>query len=154
MLKNIVKIEKFLKFGRMRNLKIEGKVAVFQVLAVSKIMYLALTINIYATVIKELNKMQKEFIWRCKNLQIKQSTLCNKLENGGLKSVSLKIKRLILNLFLINTYLKKNSKFKFNLEIFCHIVNQFPYYYQNTLNFYGTTTYVLASPPSINSQVL
>ena len=39
--------------------------------------------------IKELNKIQMEFIWRCKHSKTKQSTLRNKYENGGLKNIDI-----------------------------------------------------------------
>ena len=41
---------------------------------------------------KELNKIQKEFIWRNKNPIIKHATLCNKYDNGGLKNVDISSK--------------------------------------------------------------
>ena len=43
--------------------------------------HLAVVINVLVTVTKELNKIYKEFICRCKNANKKQSTLCNKYEN-------------------------------------------------------------------------
>ena len=51
-MKDIVKIEKLLKYWRMRTLKGEGKVPVFKALALSKIIHFALIINIPVTVIK------------------------------------------------------------------------------------------------------
>ena len=61
----------------MRNLTLEGKVTVFKALAISKIVHLALTTNIPTSTKKELNKIQKEFIWINKNPKIQHTTLYN-----------------------------------------------------------------------------
>ena len=61
-LKQITSIEKVLKLWRMRNLTLEGKVTVFKALTISKIVHLALITNIQTSTMKELNKIQKEFI--------------------------------------------------------------------------------------------
>ena len=77
-----------------------------------------------------------EFIWKGKNPKIKNSTLCNDYENGGVKNVhiftkvvSLQcswIKRLFDNIFhqrkvipfyLICQYLGKKFKFHSDLEV-------------------------------------
>ena len=41
------------------------------------------------TKIQMLTKIQMEFIWKGKNSKIKNSTLCNDYENGGLKNVDI-----------------------------------------------------------------
>ena len=60
------------------------RVFVFKSLAISKIIYLALVTEISTPIINLLNKIQMEFVWKEKNLKIKQSALCNEYENGGL----------------------------------------------------------------------
>ena len=84
-MRHVRKIEKVLKLWRMRNLTLEGKITIFKTLAISKIIHLSLVTNVPTQIIKELNKIQKEFIWNGSNPKIKHSTLCNKYENGGLK---------------------------------------------------------------------
>ena len=37
----------------------------------------------------KITKIQLEFIWKGKNSKIKNSTLCNDYENGGLKNVDI-----------------------------------------------------------------
>ena len=86
-IRHIWKIEKVLKLWRMRNLTLEGKITIFKTLAISKIIHLSLVTNVPTQIIKELKKIQKEFIWNGSNSKIKHSTLCNKYENGGLKNV-------------------------------------------------------------------
>ena len=85
-LKQITSIEKVLKLWRMQNLTLEGKLTVFKALAIFKIVCLALITNIPTSSMKELNKIQKEFIWKNKNLKIEYTTLCNNYVNGGQKN--------------------------------------------------------------------
>ena len=71
----------------MRNLPIAGKITVFKTLVISKIVNLALVKVIPNSVIFELDKIKKHFIWKNENPQIKQDTLCKDYKNGGLKNV-------------------------------------------------------------------
>ena len=59
----IAKIENVLKLWRSRNLSLEGKMTVFKSLALSKITHLALVKIIPPSIIDQLNKIQKNFIW-------------------------------------------------------------------------------------------
>ena len=59
----IIKIENVLKLWRSRSLNLEGKIAVFKSLALSKIIHLALVKTIPNIIVEELNKIQKNFIW-------------------------------------------------------------------------------------------
>ena len=73
-----------LKLWRARNLSLEGKITVFKSLAPSKITHLALVKTIPPSIIDQLNETQKNFIWNGLNLKIKNSTINNNYENGGL----------------------------------------------------------------------
>ena len=70
-------IETVLKAWRMQNLTLQGKITIFKTLAISKIVHLALVLPEPSSVIKELNKIQQNFIWSGKNSNIKHGTLCN-----------------------------------------------------------------------------
>ena len=72
--KYIAKIENVLKLWRARNLSFEGK---FKSLALSKITHLALVKTIPPSTIDQLNKTQKNFIWKGLNSKIKNSTINN-----------------------------------------------------------------------------
>ena len=101
---------------------------------------------------KELNKIQKEFIWKNKNPKIKHTTLCNNYNNGGLKNIDISskiislqcswIKKLydnttpswkVIPLHLIKTNLGINFKFHSNLDISVQKLNKFPTYYKISL---------------------
>ena len=51
----------------MKKLTLEGIITVFKAVAMSKIVHLVLVTNIPTINMKELNKIQKEFIWKNKN---------------------------------------------------------------------------------------
>ena len=67
----------------------EGRIVVFKSLAISKLIQLALVTDIPTSTINFLTKIQMELIWKWKNPKIKNSTLCNDYENGGLKNVDI-----------------------------------------------------------------
>ena len=61
--KKIAKCENVLKVWRARNLSLEMKTTVFESLPLSKIIHLALVKTIPPSIIDQLNKTQKNFIW-------------------------------------------------------------------------------------------
>ena len=76
----------------MRNLSIADKITVFKTYAISKIVHLALVKVIPNSVILQLYKIEKHFIWKNGNSKIKQDTLCKDYENGGLKNIDITFK--------------------------------------------------------------
>ena len=90
--KYIAKTENVLKLWRARNLSLEGKITVFKSLAISKITHLAYDKTIPPSIIDQLNNKQKNFIWNGLNPKIKNSTINNNYENGGLKNVNIAAK--------------------------------------------------------------
>ena len=71
----------------MTNLTVEGKKIFFKTLAISKIIYISLVTNVPTKIIKKVQNTKKKSIWNGNNPQIKNTTLCNKYENGGLKKI-------------------------------------------------------------------
>ena len=98
-LNHIVKIQNILKLWKLRNLTIEGRIVVFKSLAISKLIHLALVTEIPTTTIDLLTKIQMNFVWKGRNMKIKNSTLCNGYEYGGLKRFGPWIKRSFDNNF-------------------------------------------------------
>ena len=86
---HIIKIQSNLKLRKLRNLTIEGRIAVFKSLAILKLIHLVLISEIPTSSVNLLTKIQMEFIWKGKNLKTKNSTLCNDYKNGGLKNVDI-----------------------------------------------------------------
>ena len=70
-IKLIKKNENDLKIWRTRNLIVQGKIAIFKALAISKVIHLALATNVQHVIIDQLNKIQKDFICNQKHPQNK-----------------------------------------------------------------------------------
>lgn len=60
----------------MIDLSIEGKITIFKILVISKILHLGLITSAPAFIIKQLNIIKK-YIWQGKKTQIKHSALQN-----------------------------------------------------------------------------
>ena len=172
--KHIIKIEKNLRIWSMIDLSIAGKITVFKTLAISKIVHLALVKTIPNSIIQELSKIQKEFIWKTRNPKIKHDTLCKNYENGGLKNVDIMyivvslqfswIKRLydnnshnweVIPLHMTTQKLGKNLLFYSNLDVNPKQIYHFPQYYQKILRKWSSNLSVSPNIPStITSQVI
>ena len=74
----------------MRQHTIEGKIVVFKMLAISNVVHLALVNDVLpSSTIVQLEKIQKQFIWKNRNPKLKHTALCNKYERGGQKNVNI-----------------------------------------------------------------
>ena len=80
---------KLLKLCTILQLTIEGKILIFKTLAISKIVHFALVKDVPFSTIAQLEKIQKQFIWKNGNPKLKHTTLCNEYEQGGLKNVDI-----------------------------------------------------------------
>ena len=90
--KYIAKVENMLKLWRARNPSLEGKITVFKSLALSKITHLALVKTISPSIIDQLNKTQKNFIWnglnpKIKNLSINIAAKISILQSSWIKKI-------------------------------------------------------------------
>ena len=105
------------------------------------------------SIIDQLNKTQKNFIWNGLNPKIKNSTVNNNYENGGLKNVNIAakisslqssgIKKLfdenfhdwkIIPLHIIHISLGKKFVFHSNLKVNKKLTKCFPKYYVEFIN--------------------
>ena len=145
--KYIAEIENVLKLWKARNLSLEGKITLFKSLALSKITHLALV----------KTKHRKFFIWNGLNPKIRNSTINNNYEDGGLKNVNIDakisslqsswMKRLfdenfhnwkILPLHIIHKSLGKKFVFHSNLKVNKKLTKSFPKYYGEIINTWGS----------------
>ena len=169
--KYIAKIENVLKLWRARNLSLEGKITVFKSLALFKITHLALVKIIPPSIIDQLDKTQKNFIWNGLNPKIKNSTVKN---NGGLKNVNIAAKisslqssgikklfdenfhdRKIIPLHIIHKSLGKKFVFHSNLKVNKKLTKCFPKYYIEFINTGGSKfSCQTLEPSAILSQFL
>ena len=163
--KIISDIQKILRLWNQRNLSLEGRVVIFKTLAISKLVYLALLIPIPNCIIKELETIQKIFIWQNKKPKIKHETLRMDFKNGGLKNVDIKykiaslqcswIQRLyddnnhdwkIIPKYFISTFFGKKFIFHSNLNFSQELIKSFPPFYRSI--FINWKTFFYSSPDS------
>ena len=85
----IIKIEKLLKLWRMRQLTIKGKTLIFKTLGIPRVVHLVLVKNVPSNTIAQLEKIQKQFIWKKGNPKLKHTTFFNKYEQGVLKTMDI-----------------------------------------------------------------
>ena len=69
-----------LNLWRMRNISLEGKIIIFKILALSKIVYLSLITSFSKQLIEEIQIIQKAFIW--KNLTLTFPSLYKQLSRN------------------------------------------------------------------------
>ena len=172
--RHIIKFKIFLRIWRMRDLTIASKITVFKTLAISKIVHLSLVKTISNLIKQELNKIQREFIWKTRNPKIKHDTLCKNCKNGGLKNVDIMYKVIILQcswikqlydnnshnwkvipLHVITQKLGKKLLFHANLDVNSKQTNHFPQYYQEIFRKWSRNLSVSPNIPyTITSQVI
>ena len=122
---------------------------IFETLEISKIVYLSLIITVPNSILEEIQKIQKTFLWYSSKPKINHKTLCNTFEDGGLKNVDVRskiislqcswVKKLydgdhhdwkIIPLYFINTYFGKNFHFHSNLSFNFTLIYSFPKFYK------------------------
>ena len=149
-LDTVKSIQLVLRFWNRRMLSLEGRIINFKTLAISKIVYLAFLTVIPNSLIEELQKIQKTFIWHSSRPKISHKTLCNNFENGGLKHVDISSKIIslqcswlrklcdenfhewkIIPSHLINKYFGKSFKFHSCLSFDRKLPIKFPKFYKN-----------------------
>ena len=148
-----------LRFWNRRMLLLEGRINIFKTLAISKIVYLPFLTVIPNSLIEELPKILKMFIWH--------SSLFNNLENGGLKHVDIsskiiklqcsRLRKLCDENFLewkitpshvINKYFGKSFKFHLCLSFNRKLLIKFPKFYKNILFQWSSSFFASSELPS------
>ena len=146
-------------YGSQRQITLEGKILIFKTLGICKIVYLSLIITIinYLSILGEIQKIQKTFLWYSSKPKINHKTLCNTFEDVALKNVDVKstiinlqcswVKKLydgnhhnwkIIPLYLINKYSGKNFHFHSNLSFNLALVDSSPEFYKQIFINWGS----------------
>ena len=111
-----------------------------------------------STLIEELQKIQKTFIWHSSSPKISHSALCNNFENGGLKHVNTSSKIIswqcswlrklydenfhewkIIPSHLINKYFGKSFKFHLYLSFDRKLLIKFPKFPWSSSSFFASS---------------
>ena len=93
-----------------RGLSLKGKITVINVLAISKLIYLANTIHIPDSVIKEVNDAIFKFLWSNKRSKIAKNCIISEIENGGLKMPDFQLKVQALQAAWIRRMIQSKNK--------------------------------------------
>ena len=80
-LTTVKKIQKALNVWITRTLTLKGKILIFKTLGISKIVYLSLTITVPNSILGEIQKVQKTFLWYSSKLKINHKTLYDAFED-------------------------------------------------------------------------
>ena len=88
----ISNIQRILKRWCMRNLSLEGKMIIFKILALSKVVHLCLISVVPKQIIEEIENIQKYFLQNWSTPEINRSTLCNSFATGVLTNVDINMK--------------------------------------------------------------
>ena len=156
-----------LRFWNRRIFSLEGRINIFKTLAISKIVYLAFLTIIPNSLIEELQRIQKMFIWHSSSPKISHKTLCNNFENGGLKHVDISSKIISLQCSwlrklsdenfhewkiipspLINKYFGKSFKFHSCLSFDRKLLIKFPKFYKNIFFQWSNSFFASSKLPS------
>ena len=90
--RTVKNVGNIIKLWRMRKLTLGGKITIFKLLAISKLVNLVIITKVPYTVIEELKQIQKNLLWDNKKVKIKQKALLNDNKDGGVKSVGIEYK--------------------------------------------------------------
>ena len=112
----------------MRNLTLEGKIVIFEIIVISKIAFQSFIKTVTNHIINEPEKIP--FLWKNSTPKIKYETFCNDYKPGGLKTIDIPnkiiasqcswIRRLynnsfhewnLISLYLIEKYFGRSFKF-------------------------------------------
>ena len=91
-LNTVKKIQSAFNVWNTRKITLKGRILIFKKLEISKIVYISLITIIPNSILNEIQKIQKAFLWYFSRLKINYKTLCNTFEEGGLKNVDIKAK--------------------------------------------------------------
>ena len=150
--------------GNSRTLTLDGRIMI----AISKIVYIALITNVPKLIVEELQKIQKKILWQNSRPKIKHKTLPNTFETGGLKNIDINLKVISLqcswvkklydeNFYewkvipwhLIRITFGQNFKFHSNLSYDTKLLTSFPVFYKNIFRYWSQHFTVSPELPSV-----
>ena len=103
-------LERTLNLWKMRGLTLIGRILV-KTLGISKFTYVASVTEINKDIIKQVNKLIYNFIWKGKKPRIKKRTLIGNYEDGGLKAPDFETIYHSQRAFWIKRYLDSNEAY-------------------------------------------
>ena len=86
--KIIMSLKKFIKTWQWRNVTLLGRIQIIKTFAIPKFMFRASQIPLTKEIVKEMNMVLFEFVWKSGRDKIKRRTLISDYKNGRIKNVS------------------------------------------------------------------
>ena len=85
----MLSLRRELNVWKQRNLTLFGKIQIIKSFGVSKFIYLFSSVSIPSWVVKEIDTIFYDFLWKGKD-RIRRNVLIQQIEKGGLKMVDIK----------------------------------------------------------------
>lgn len=96
-----------------RDLTIFGRTLLTKMETLSRFIYPAYSLSIPSKIIKEINKLNFNFIWRNKHHYIKKGNVVKSYEDGGIKVIDLEIMNGVLKLKWLQSFLRSSHEIWF-----------------------------------------
>ena len=105
------KMKQTLNFWKQRGLRLKGKVIVINALILSKVVYVMGALDIPEWVLKEINRVVSDFLWRGKGVRISHQTLMAGYKKGGLKLVDIETKKKAIRIKTVIKYVCDKTEY-------------------------------------------
>ena len=124
------KIENLIDMWCLRKLTLKGKVIIVNTLLLPQLLYVCTVLHTPQWVITKYNNMISKFIWNTKPPKVKNTSLINNIENGGLKLQDLELKIQAIKLKWVKKLMEEqNTPWKSYLaQYIMDEINMLPYY--------------------------
>ena len=86
------KVKSILKFWKMRNLTMYGKVVILKSLIISQFVYVSSVLPFPSKIVSDLNKLIHHFLWNSNRDKVKRTVLLNPVEKGGMNMIHVESK--------------------------------------------------------------
>lgn len=108
-------MKKSLNFWLMRDLSILGRILLTKAEGISKLVYPCQALYVPPQMIKKVNSIIFNFIWKNKTHYLKKSVMINEYKNGGLKAAEFESMIGVFKLNWIKAYLAKPNSIWFHI---------------------------------------
>lgn len=110
---NINKCKQILNNWLQRDLTLFGRTLLTKMETLSRFIYPAYSLSIPPKIIKEINKLNFNFIWRNKHHYIKKGNTIKNFEDGGIKAIDFEIMNGVLKIKWLQSFMKSSHEIWF-----------------------------------------
>jgi len=106
----ISEVERCINIWKPRNLTIVGRITVVKTFVLSKVAYLAASVECPSAYVKRINQIIYNFIWKGKRDKVKRQTMIMKREEGGLGVIDFKLQERSMKVMMLKRILTKGKE--------------------------------------------